>query len=100
MSLPLKAEGGSVAPRLDSKRIKEGDRYLQKWTSRKKITKNKEERPEEVVAEEGEGRVGENRGISLALLDEMPQLVHLGLVHFLLRFFLLGITEEKSERLL
>lgn len=49
----------------------------------KKEKKNygKVNRPVEVVAEEGEGRVGENGGISFALFDEMLQLVQLRRVH-------------------
>jgi hypothetical protein len=38
--------------------------------------------PFKVIAEEGEGRVGENGGIGLALLDELLQLVQLRGVHF------------------
>lgn len=101
VSLPLKAEGGSSAPRLDSKRIKKEIIYLQKRTNKrennKRKEKTKEERPEEVVAEEGEGRVGENFGISFALLDEMPQLVHLRLVHFLVRFLLFFWESQRKK---
>ena len=37
--------------------------------------------PFEVVAEEGERRIGEDGGIGLALLDELLELVQLGLLH-------------------
>ncbi len=38
--------------------------------------------PLDVVAEEGEGRIIENGGIGLALLDELLQLVQIRRVHF------------------
>jgi hypothetical protein len=62
--------------------------------------------PFEVVAEEGEGRVGENGGIGLALLDELLQLVQLRGVHFYciglillsVLFFRFSSSKEKGKR--